>query len=331
MPGRLETARPGNASASRGVYLLSHPRSASNLFQTMMAKQPGHQSSGYKVFDAGFASLLRLDKGRLSERPEEEREALYNAFRDGFDKLQDELEDARKNGNRVFIKEHAMFLSGPDKFFAHVYNDSGVEPLVVYERGAPESAHTSPTSMPDSLLLSLTPIFQVRNPILMFPSMLRAENKAMGPIRPRQLVIAATFTLRHSRDLYDWYSNHENATRPQVIDADDIMNNKAAVRHVCVETGMDPDAVQYEWETRKEADPLKAVFLSTINASKSVIPSLAARGLDFETEKKKWKAEFGDEDGEDLAKFVHDAMPDYNYLLSRRTYLGQVDGQVSLE
>jgi hypothetical protein len=216
-----------------------------------------------------------------------------------------------------------MLLSGPDKFFAHVYPGDKVEPLVLYERNVPNSTQTSPTSIPDSLLLSMTPIFQIRHPILMFPSMVRAENKAMGSIRPREPMLAATLTLRHSRALYDWYLRQEDDLRPQVIDADDIINDRAAVRHVCVETGLDPDAVQYEWETREESDPLKAVFLSTINASKSIIPGLSAKGLDFETEKAKWKAEFGDEDGEDLAQFVHDAMPDYDYLLSRRTYIKQ--------
>jgi hypothetical protein len=226
------------------------------------------------------------------------------------------------------MKEHAMFLSAADRFSAQIYDaDKNVEPLVVYERDAPKSPHTSPTSLPDSLLLSMKPIFQIRHPILMFPSMVRAENKAMGPIRPRELMLAATLTLRHSRSLFDWYLSQGGEVRPQVIDADDIIGNKAAVRHVCVETGLDPDAVQYEWETREEPDPLMAAFLSTINASKGIIPSLAARGLDFETEKAKWKAEFGDEDGEDLAKFVSDAMPDYEYLLSQRTYLGQGDGQ----
>jgi hypothetical protein len=97
MPGRIETPNTGDAPARRGVYLLTHPRSASNLFQTMMAKQPGYQSSGYKVFDAGFASLAQLHKGRLSEWSDEDRKALYGIFRAGFDKVEDELADARKN------------------------------------------------------------------------------------------------------------------------------------------------------------------------------------------------------------------------------------------
>jgi hypothetical protein len=111
-----------------------------------------------------------------------------------------------------------------------------------------------------------------------------------------------------------------------VLDADDIINDRAAVRHVCLMTGLDPDAVLYEWEEREEPDPRKAAFLSTINASKGIIPSLAAKGVDFETEKEKWKAEFGEEDGEDLAKAVLASMADYKYLLSKRTYISSKRG-----
>lgn len=62
-----------------------------------MSKQPGYQNSGYKLFDAGFASLSQLEKGPLGQWPQEERKALYNAYQAGFDSLQDEIEDAQKN------------------------------------------------------------------------------------------------------------------------------------------------------------------------------------------------------------------------------------------
>jgi hypothetical protein len=45
---------------------------------------------------------------------------------------------------------------------------------------------------------------------------------------------------------------------------------------------------------------------------------LEARCLDIEAEKVKWIAEFGDEDGEIMSKYVYDAMPDYEYLLEHR-------------
>lgn len=213
-----------------------------------------------------------------------------------------------------------MFLSGPDKHFASTHKDDDIEPISLTDRNAPNQVHTNPTSIPDTFLLTLRPIFQIRHPMLMFPSILRAEKKALGCPHPSSPMVAITLTLSHSRALYDWYLNHETGPRPQVIDADDIISDKNAVRHICVEAGLDPDAVQYEWETREEPNPMRAIFLSTLYESTGIIPSLSSRGRDFEEEKAKWKAEFGDDDGEDLAKFVLDAMPDYNYLLSQRTY-----------
>jgi hypothetical protein len=165
----------------------------------------------------------------------------------------------------------------------------------------------------------MQPIFLIRHPILMFPSLFRALSHPFAGLHPRDVRMRSILTLRHSRALYDWYLEHEDELEPKIIDADDVMNNPAAVRQLCIETGFDPDAVQYEWEVRHHENPLKARFLSTLYNSTGIVPGLDARGLDFETEKAKWKAELGDEDGEDLAKLVSDAMPDYEYLLSHRT------------
>lgn len=55
--------------------------------------------------DAGLASLKQLKRGPLSEWPKEDREALYDNFRAGFDGLQDELEDARMNVSLVLSHE----------------------------------------------------------------------------------------------------------------------------------------------------------------------------------------------------------------------------------
>ena len=66
----------------------------------MMSKQPGYQNSGYKLFDGGFATLMSLEKGPLSEWPEEERTALYETFKKAFGSLEDELDDCAKNVSR---------------------------------------------------------------------------------------------------------------------------------------------------------------------------------------------------------------------------------------
>ncbi|KAG9185529.1 hypothetical protein G6011_06860 [Alternaria panax] len=323
MPGTLQPQQPnGGTPSCRGVYLLTHPRSASNLFQTMMSKQPGFQNSGYKLFDAGFSTLVELEKGKLSEWSEQDRERLYDSFRAAFGKLEDELDDCAKNGKQAFVKEHTIFLSAPDKVFSSIYPDDNPPPLTVHQRTGPKDvAHTNPTSVPDKLLLSLQPIFQIRHPILMFPSMLRAQRDWKTDARPRSLYCRATLTLKHSGALYDWYAKQGSRAGIilRVIDADDIMNNPAAVRQLCEQTGLSADDVQYSWEERTVENPLMARFLSTINASKGIKPGLRAEGMTLEGEKRKWVEEFGEEDAEDLVRFVSDAVPDYEYLHSRRT------------
>jgi hypothetical protein len=212
-------------------------------------------------------------------------------------------------------------LKGPDELFAAAFDKaiSGKKPFVLrHADSTKEPIHTNPTYLPDDLLLSMQPVFQIRHPVLMFPSFLRTEQKALPDTSIRDPMFPAFLTLRPSRTLFDWYANHSVALTPRVIDADDIMNDKEAVRQLCLDIDFDPDAVQYEWDTRKENDPMKAPFLSTIYSSKGIKPGLEARCLDIETEKVKWIAEFGEQDGEILARYVYDAMPDYEYLLEQR-------------
>lgn len=183
----------------------------------------------------------------------------------------------------------------------------------------PNETNTNPTYLPDSFLLALQPVFQIRHPALMFPSFLRAQSKVLADLHPTSPTISACTTLRFSRQLYDWYASHPSSQPPKIIDADDIMNNRAAVRQLCVETGLDPDAVQYEWDVaEEEKDPRKAAFLSTINASQGIKKGLDARSIDVEAERVKWTQEWGERDAEDMARLVYEAMPDYEYLLKRR-------------
>jgi hypothetical protein len=217
------------------------------------------------------------------------------------------------------MKEHTVFLSGPDKLVGFAYNDDQIEPLLHQERDKPPSPHTNPTSLPDRFLLSMQPIFLIRHPALMLPSYLRASKLIRAGAHPSQPRTAMHMTLRYTRALYDWYLDTAIEGRmPRVIDADDIMTNPAAVRQLCVESGLDPDALQYEWEEVHDVRPKWKVFTARINASTGIVKGLDARDLDVEAEKAKWILEWGEDEAESLAKFVEDTMSDYEYLRSRR-------------
>ncbi|KAF5853882.1 hypothetical protein GGP41_006660 [Bipolaris sorokiniana] len=366
MPGAIsnDAATPAPAERVCGIYHITHPRSASNLFQNMMGRQPGFQYSSYKLFGAGFGALTQLQRGPLGEWPKEDRERLFGLFEAGFEGMQEEVEgavrsvsfnfpvsllliflggDRRKRkrkeresvlgwspraicmvgGKKLFMKEHAVFLSAADKLLGRIYNNDNVAPLVVHERGvAPnKSSHTNPTSLPDSFLLKFQPIFQIRHPVLMFPSLVRAQMDVKVAGRPCDSICQVMLQLRDSRTLYDWYAAKTANTGiiPRVIDADDVMNDAASMRKLCLETGLNPDAIVYEWEERVVEDPMQARFLSTLAKSKGILKGLDAKGKSVEGEMEKWAKEFGREDAEELARLVERAMGDYEYLYGKRT------------
>ena len=104
---RSEVPKNGDATnrsklTRRGVYLLTHPRSASNLFQTMMAKQKSHgadvQSSSYHFFNAAFAAFMQMGRGSLqsSNWTEVDRAALFEPYKAAFEGLNKELADAEE-------------------------------------------------------------------------------------------------------------------------------------------------------------------------------------------------------------------------------------------
>jgi len=155
----------------------------------------------------------------------------------------------------------------------------------------------------------------------MFPSMLRAQKDSFPDTKPRTLYTCTTYTLKYTRALYTWYASQSSTSGiiPRIIDADDIMNNAPAVRELCLQTGLDPDSVQYSWEEKKiEDNPLMARFLSTINASKGIKKGYEAKGLTLESERKKWAEEWNEEFARDLEDFVSRAMDDYEFLWERR-------------
>lgn len=132
--------------------------------------------------------------------------------------------------------------------------------------------------------------------------------------------------------MYDWYLEYftkaqpTNTVWPIVLDADDVMTNPALVRHYATVIGMDPTKLKFAWDPfRPEAISLREELISkltvTINASKGVIESKAALGLDLDVKAQEWKEEFGDKEGLRLERLVREAMPDYEFMLSRKLRL----------
>ena len=97
----------GSRPERRGVYLLTHPRSASNLFQTMMAKQRSYgqdvQSSSYHFFNGSFSLLMQMGRGSLqsSAWSDDERANMHDPYKAVFKQLSEEVATAKKNVSQI--------------------------------------------------------------------------------------------------------------------------------------------------------------------------------------------------------------------------------------
>lgn len=109
----------GSKPTRRGVYLLTHPRSASNLFQTMMAKQKSHgadvQCSSYHFFNASFAVFTQMGRGSLQSPSwtDADRTALHEPYKAAFEALNGELANAEQHVSlKCLLRKQFISSSG---------------------------------------------------------------------------------------------------------------------------------------------------------------------------------------------------------------------------
>lgn len=259
-------------------------------------------------------------------------------YQKGYDGMMEELQRAKNEvrrsaesiricriltvlqGKEALIKEHAVVLYGPDALFKVAHGDDGTPPFVVHSNDNLNAKHTNPTCVPDEALLNMQPIFLIRHPGLMFPSMARAETDIGLANGPMDIRVDMFSRIWYSRRLYEWYLAAPGALAPKIISADDVMYRPDVVRKLCDEVGLDFENMQYEWEMG-EAPPGQedfARFASTLYASQRVVPGYGSEGFDLGVMSGKWRKEFGEDAGDFLARRVEEAMPDYEWLMERR-------------
>ncbi|MCJ1366812.1 hypothetical protein MMC16_005942 [Acarospora aff. strigata] len=86
---------------------------------------------------------------------------------------------------------------------------------------------------------------------------------------------------------------------------------------------LDPTKLKFSWEPagKGELDKMPGTerrMRSTISASAGIVQGKTSTNLDIVEEAKKWRLEFGEEEGEKIEKWVRAAMPDYEYMKAKR-------------
>ncbi|KAK7398689.1 hypothetical protein QQX98_011931 [Neonectria punicea] len=332
-------ARGSEPKQQRRYWLLTSPRTASNLLVKMLnldeqGVRPAHMG-GY-FFIPATPKQFKLQEKPMDTWTEEERTSLHNLHQECFDRLQDHIAEAEREGQKLFVKEHAMMLNSPCFEAQQVYGVTGDlpgEPKTLEMRGVqhPSRSPLNLTILPDEFLKTWNPTFLIRHPAMVLPSLFRtclSDIEIDGFKRAKKEPMAPEVTMKWFRTLYDFYTVHFEGDShwPIVLDADDVMTNPALVSKYSELAGLDPSKVRFSWETASE-DKLKKLhaaeqrMLSTINATDRIDNSKVAGDVNIDEEAVKWRAEFGEEGGRRLEHWVRNAMPDYHFLYTRRLRL----------
>ncbi|KAI0520714.1 hypothetical protein F5B22DRAFT_598073 [Xylaria bambusicola] len=313
-------------------WLLTMPRTASNMLVRVLnldeqGVRPAPFNGGYFFFSS-MASRLKL----YNKASEWNLKDIETSLKQSFDVLQDYLEGAEKDGQKVFVKEHISFLNDISLEYEHMYGtlpgDSLPRPMPA--RGFAESTRSplNQTSLPDEFLKTWYPTFLIRHPALMLSSLYRtaqADIEVYGSKRANKEPFEFEATMKFVKSLFDFYSNYfgNDSKWPIVLDADDVIMYPELVMKYAGLVGLSPEKLRFSWEKTSKEDVEKMhsaakIMLSTINSSTGVDKGKVAGNIDIDVEAEKWRAEFGEEGGNKLEKWVRDAMPDYEYLRSRR-------------
>lgn len=368
-----------NLKPSRRIYLLSHPRTASNLLVKILnlENQPalnhGSRSDEESRNKFGYFFLPtmphRLDLAfRAShEWTEQARTQMKSCFQACADSLAEYVESAERQGRSVFVKEHLNWMIAPSAedevkrggATAGPEADWNVEipDVLVLTPEAERSALAQPlprneTVLPDDFLLTWTPTFLIRHPALVFPSIYRTSLDLEGPEETKKAaegMFRSEMTWRWTRRLCEWYWFHDeerNRTRiatssesaeqrhtqatacPIILDADDIILSPSVVTRYCSLVGLDASLCRFEWPAASAEEQESMSFIerrmksSLLSSTGLIVQGKTAKTAEtpdlLETEKKAWKAEFGDEEAAKIERWVRDALPDYEFLRERR-------------
>ena len=236
-------------------------------------------------------------------------------------------------GKIPFIKEHAFSIMKPETISQNVAHPRPYmkTPRITAQTAKGEEVATqtddddddNPTVLPTQFLRSVTPIFLIRHPAMVFESILRVSGPTMGArVDDEEFPVDAS--LRWLRILYDWFAKSAvDGVRPIVLNADEIMTRPTIVQRLCEQLQLDPTGVRFEWDPLPPSiiegqSSYQRHFFSTIQSSCGVRldkhSAAQGQGLDLDVMTTKWQEVYGFETAAALSSFVDAAMPDYEYL-----------------
>lgn len=207
----------------RRVYLITHPRTASNLLVRILAldDQPDvaqHRPGALGGYFFVAASRLELDLGlrekHIDDWSEDERGQMKEKFQECFDGMEEYVKSAETEGKIAFVKEHGYWLIEPsarmpssrqghekDHWTMQIPSNYGMEST---------RSFLNKSIFPDEFLRTWLPTFLIRHPALVFPSQYRAmtDVNSIHPEKESTFQLDMVMNFRWIRSLYDYWADY---------------------------------------------------------------------------------------------------------------------------
>ncbi|KAG4433960.1 hypothetical protein IFR05_010573 [Cadophora sp. M221] len=309
----------------RDIFFFPHVRTASHVFCRLLSNQPGWAPQSDYHFKRAFDFAREsFNWGPLTNVSGHIRKEFEGLLQEGFDEILRDRRAAKNEGKNLLLKEHTLYTWEPSKLSQSMWGGPMSPSFTAIDEGSPSdnSEKTNPTIFPDSFLKSWKPVFLIRHPAPTFESWYRAEGGARHiDLSDKSWSFFTSF--QYSRELYDWFLSNstEESLLPIVIDADDMLDKSSTMKRLCRKLGMDPQHMPDKWDTIPAPENVgcrESKFMGDYWNSTSIDSSKSSRGLDMDAKYMTWKAEFGLDAARELLAIVEKAMPDYNYLKSKK-------------
>lgn len=305
------TISTSSLDPSRRFFILSLQRTTSNLLVRILGldQQPNvHWNyNGSCVF---LQTRLLMRSLGLSNRPvtewtAKEKSQVTESFQDSFNALEKYVTQGEAEGKVVFAKEHCNYIDDP----SFDLNTKGftVQLPDRYANTKSEVSVQNRTVLPNIFLRSWTPIFLIRHPVRLFPSLCRAllevRKSQMSDVGLDYFLcdMQSQMSLVGTRRLYDWYASDllakEHASDPILLDSDDVINETGVTEQLVRLVGLDLAKMKRSWTPAQEAELAQVsgsdkVFLETLMTSSGIQKSKAAGDVNIDEEALRWRAEF---------------------------------------
>ena len=247
------------------LYLLSQPRTRSNLWMKLFESHPSLTTLKYPFQEAWmYGPEHQRTRGKVPELQKRLDFHKEETYQRAFERMLSEVQQAEAQNKTIFIKDHSNAIMTPSaiseamtlaagrrqKYLAARNTDSKethldgvfeyqsnwrrcwtppkiVDSEIETTRNDTDTITPSPLLLPESFLQSVQPVIIIRNPLRLLHSYYRTASVALGAeVDDSDFPLAASLSL--SRYLYEYFAKFYpvgDKRHPVIFDGDDIVRD----------------------------------------------------------------------------------------------------------